>query len=467
MIRRAALAAAAAIALPLSAHEVVGVATRMRPPAVQIPASGAGRSWTKTRAGLREVYLEGEPESIGAAQARMLRDRMIADEDRLWTDYRRYVPWWIARVGIEDLSRLRYRNLDRGIPEDRRRELAAQSLAFDPDPFLFEMPTYNRMVFLHALYDIALSFEHSPLIGCTSFALGPERTEDGHVIAARAFDMETDDVLDRDKAVFLVRERGAVPFASVAWPGFVGVVTGMNAEGVFMVVHGGRAREPRTQGMPVAFSLRQALEHAHDADEAVAILSAQDVMVSHIVFVADGAGRLAVVERAPGVQAYVRRASGTIVVTNDFQGPLATDPKNLQVRTSTTSLARAERAGELLSSVPPQGGSPVVALRILRDHGCSSGSCELGDRRSIDALIATHGVVADATARLLWVGVGPHLSGKFVRIDLREMLSPDRAPAGDDDPETLPEDPILFDGRYERAMQRRAHEAGRAPDVGR
>ena len=32
------------------------------------------------------------------------------------------------------------------------------------------MPTYQRMMFLYSLYDISLPLEHSPLIGCTSFA---------------------------------------------------------------------------------------------------------------------------------------------------------------------------------------------------------------------------------------------------------------------------------------------------------
>jgi hypothetical protein len=444
-------------ALPAAAHGVVALTTRIVPPHVQLPAPGAHRSWTRVRAGLRQVYLEGSPEAIGASETRLLLDRMIANEERLWSDYDRYVPWWIARVAIEDLSRVRYRSVDRGIPDARRRELAAQSLAFDPDPFTPHMPTYQRMVFLHALYDIALSFEHSPLIGCTTFALGPSMTRDGHVVVARTFDMETDDVLDRDKAVFLVLEDGAIPFASVAWPGFVGVVTGMNREGVFTVVHGGRAGKPRAEGMPVAFSLREVLQRAHDTDEGVAILRTQEVMVSHIVFVGDRTGRFAVVERAPGVQPFVRETSERAIVTNDFGGPLAGDPKNREVRASTTSVARAERIGQLLAGLAPGTGSPRAALDILRDHGCAQGGdCELGDRRAIDALIATHGVVADTTDRVLWVAAGPHLSGRFVRLDLQTLLTRDHDPDSDPEPDTMPEDPILEDGRYERAKHHKA-----------
>jgi isopenicillin-N N-acyltransferase like protein len=440
----------------LFAHASIGLVTRVDPPRIELPGPKASHGWTRTRAGLREVFLQGSPEEIGVEHARLMRNRMIANEVELWSEYERYVPWWIARVGIVDWSLLRYRTLDQGIPEARRRELAAEALAFDPDPLAARMATYQRMVFLHSLYDIALPLEHSPLIGCTTFALAPEATADGHVIVARAFDFEAGEAVDRDKAVFLVREDGAIPFASVAWPGFLGVVTGMNAEGVVMVVHGARARDPATEGMPVAFSLREALEHGRSTAEVVRILRSQRVLVSHIVFVADAHADFAIVERAPGIEPYVRRASASIGVTNHFEGPLAADPKNVRVRKSTTSVARRERLDELLERVDARSATPEGALAILRDHRCAGGvPCDLGDRRTIDALIATHGIVADLTAGVLWVGVGPNLSGKFVRLDLRALLAPDRDASNDPEPDALPEDPILLDGRRDRALLHR------------
>ncbi len=430
--------------LPLLTHVSVIALCRFDPPHVDLPAAQSSQSWAKVRDGIREVYLQGSPEAIGAAHSRLLRDRMIADEALLWSEYERYVPWWIARIGIEDWSRLRYRHLDRNLPEERRRELAAEALGFQPDPFAPRMATYDRMVFLYALYDIALPLEHSPLIGCTSLALDPTATANGHTLVARAFDFEAGEMFDRDKAVFLVRQDGRIPFASVAWPGFSGVVTGMNAQGLVVVVHGARAGDPSADGLPVSFALRSVLERAHDADDAVEVLREQRVMVSHIVFVADGAGHFAVVERAPGAPIYVRRSNRSIAVTNHFEGPLADDPKNVRVRETTTSVARRVRADELLAAVAPASATPASVLRMLRDHKCAGdANCRLGDRRAIDALLATHGIVADATSRVLWVSAGPALSGKFVPFDLRAMLTPDGVPAMDPEPQTLPDDPVV------------------------
>jgi isopenicillin-N N-acyltransferase-like protein len=449
-------------ALP-ALHASIDLATRLRPPPVALPAPATIRSWAQERAGVNEVYLQGSPEAIGAAHARWLGEHMRAGEAELWREYRRLVPWWIARIGIEDYSRLRFRNVEHGVPGARKREIAAEALAFQPDPFSDHMPTYQRLMFLYALYDIALPLETSPLIGCTSFALDPEETADGHSLVARAFDFEAGDSFDRDKAVFLVREDGAIPFASVAWPGFVGVVTGMNAEGVVVTVHGGRARDSVADGTPVAFSLREVLQRAHDTSEAVEILRAQRVMVSHIVFVADGAGHFAVVERAPREPAYVRdtKTRGTLAVTNHFEGPLASDPRNLRVRAVTTTLARRARVDQLLAEVAPHTATPRTVLAILRDHACvGDDACTLGDRRSIDALIATHGIVADATDRVLWVSSGPHLMGRFVKLDLRVLLAPDLDPSAIPEPETMPEDPVLRDPRWT------AGEIGAHPAVG-
>ena len=143
------------------------------------------------------------------------------------------------------------------------------------------------------------------------------------------------------------------------------------------------------EGEPVVFALRDVLERAHDVDEAVALLKTQPVMVSHLVLVADAKGRSAIVERAPDVVATVRTPSDPdrVPLTNHFEGPLASDPKNLAVLAKTTTGARRERLDEILRKIGPHEADVPRAVAILRDHDCAKGvSCPLGDRREIDAL---------------------------------------------------------------------------------
>jgi len=460
------LAALAVVVLaPIAAHFYVESATRLEPPpirAVRVTVDErdgvrrAGRSFTVKR-GVRVAHLAGSPEEIGAAHATLLREGMVANEEIMWAGFREVIPFTPARTLLFDLGRWRYRDVEAGFPEARRREIAAQARAFDPDPFAVHMPGYSRMVFLHSLYDIAIGFEHSPLLGCTAFGLGPALTADGHALFARAFDFEAADVFDRDKVVFVVREDGALPYASVAWPGLGGVLTGMNAEGVALSVNGGRAREPSTRGVPVALSLRAVLAEARSTEEAALLLSRQEVMVSHIVFVGDAKGDFAVVERAPGEAAHVRRSGGEgrIAVTNHFDGPLGRDPKDAHVRATTSSLARRARVEELVKAVAPASATPRSAVAMLRDHACAGGeSCALGDRRAIDAFIATHGVLFDLTAKAAWVSEGPHLSGRFVKIDLGEIVSREEGVVPKDELETIAADEVMGDGRYEEGRAR-------------
>ena len=461
------IALAALIGAPILAHYAIVATTAFSAPKIALPDEKmvehdgirhVGPAYEMQRDGVREAYLEGTPEQLGERDARLLGDRMVADENELWGTFAHFVPLSPLRTLIIDISRVQYRHIEDNVPEPRRRELAAAADAMQPDPNASHMPTYERIVFLHSVYDISLSFEHSPLIGCSAFALGPAMTKNGHVLVGRAFDMEIGDVFDRDKVVYFVRENGRIPYASVAWPGLTGVLTGMNLDGVTILVNGARAGEPRTKGMPVVFSLRETLQSAHDTDEAVAVLSKQDVMVSHIVFVADAKGNFAVVERAPGHPAFVRRTFADpqrVAVTNHFEGDLKDDPKNLWVRQHTTTLARRARLDEMLGALAPASVDPTSAVGMLRDHQCAKGeACALGDRREIDALIATHGVVADATDKVLWVSKGPHLSGEFVRFDLNETFAKDHDPASEPPPETIAADPILADGRYEEGRKR-------------
>ncbi len=458
--RQALLALVGLLALLLVAHVAIGVAARMTPPEVEIPAGEVRRegsdltvfrrSHARQRGKILEIGLAGDPVEIGAAHVALARAQMLENEGVLFDRFQETVRSPPLRAVLLDLAQVRYRTLDSQLSNARRFELAAMAAALRPDPYSGWFPTYQRQVYLNALYDMALSFEHSPLVGCTTFVLAQEAAADGGALLARAFDFEVDEVFDRGKAVFLVREVGQIPFGSVAWPGLVGVMSGMNLEGVAVVVHGGRAGAPQAQGEPVLHGLRRVLGTATNAEEAVAALGERDVMVSHIVVVADSAGRAASVERVPGAEPHVRWLPSRAVVTNHLEGPAAGDEKNQWVRANTSTLPRRQRGDELVAAL--QGhGTVRDAVRLLRDRrGVGGAQLELGDRRAIDALIATHGVVMDTHRRVLWVSESPHLLGRFVAFDLRRLLADGYDPSLPDELESVPADPLLTSGEYDQ-----------------
>ncbi len=429
------LAGAGALGALALVHPIIVFATRMLPPPVSVPGDTArpdpaqpdlmrvGVSWARHRGKIWEVSLSGSPEQIGGHLVALLRPEMLANEAVLWRDLETMVPSPLTRFLLFDIARIRFRNIDQRMSDRYRREIAVASSALAPDPWEERIPSYQRMVYLHSLYDVSLSFEHSPLIGCSSFALSGDAAERGHTMLARTFDFEAGKVFDEHKAVFLVHENGRIPYASVAWPGLVGAVTGMNAAGLALVVHGGRAREAHSSGEPLVHTMRDVLAEAQSTREAIELLAKREPMVSHILMLADATGDVAIVERVPGELQFVRRGSTKMALTNHFEGRWADDPANVQVKRETSTLARRTRLDELLGRLGP-AATVEDAIAILRDkRGVGDQYLPVGDRRAIDSLIATHGVVMDVTARVIWVSEGPHLAGRFVRFDVGRLLA--------------------------------------------
>jgi isopenicillin-N N-acyltransferase like protein len=442
-------------------HVAVGRAARLMPPKVALPTLQAslptdsvrryGPAYVRKVGSILQVGLSGDPETIGFSHAHLLYPEMVENEGVLLGRFKDQVPMRAARSFLLDLAQLRYRHVDQEMSSARLREIAAGAQGFQPDPYAELFPTFQRFVYLNALYDISLSFEGSPLIGCTTFTFDGPATADGSGLLARAFDFEVDDIFDRRKAVFFVRETGKIPFASVAWPGLVGVVSGMNLEGVAVVVHGGRAREPQAVGEPVVHALRRVLSEARTTADAARLLAERAPMVSHIVIVTDAHGHSATIERAPGFKDAVRFLPSRAATTNHFESALKDDPKNQRVRAKTSTLPRRARADRLLADLPQNVAiTPSLAANLLRDRNAADGSAlPLGDRRAINALIATHGVIMQTGTRVLWVSESPHLLGQFRAFDLQRLLAPDYDPATDTTTgETLPEDVLLSSGDY-------------------
>jgi hypothetical protein len=303
-------------------------------------------------------------------------------------------------------------------------------------------------MFYHSLHDITQGLEHSPLLGCSAFA--STQSLSGHLLVGRNFDFEGPEIFDREKAIIFFKPKGKIPFASVAWVGMSGVVTGLNAEGIYVSVNAARMDDKGQDGMPVQILMRQMMEEARSIDDVVKLVKATPVMVPDFYLVADGkTGESAVIERSPK-RIEVRRSHDSIVLTNHALAPaFQGDAENDRLKRYLTSGARYRRLDELVKKWRGQL-DPKKVLEILRDKkGAGGVDLGLGNRNSLDALIATHSVVVDATSLVIWVGEGPHLLGKFRAFDLRRELlgEADRPPPAD-----LPEDATAQTDEYRRYL---------------
>jgi tetratricopeptide (TPR) repeat protein len=417
------------------------------------PRAVIGHSWVSRERGIWEYHLSGEPFEMGYAHSRLGNRLLMETEDYMFSELKRYVPSRLARFLIRASVRFRYRRLPDALTEDQKLELLGLShgaLDLHSD-FL---PIYHRMLFYHALHDITQTLEHSPLLGCTAFAAAGGATLSGHLFIGRNFDFEGPPIFDRDKAVLFYRPRGKIPFASVAWTGMIGVVTGLSTEGIFVSVNAARSDDKGSEGMPVELLLREVLENSRSLKEAIEILGRHKVLVPDFYLIGDGkTGEAVVVERTPTRLEVRRPKDGLLPLANHgLTKAMTADRKNLRLRDYTTSAARMARLEELLNHHRGSIDARRV-LEILRDkRGTGGVPLSLGNRNAIDALITTHSVVADATGLVLWVGAGPHALGRYVPFDLRkELLGEDRPGLLD-----LPEDPVLHSEEYrayEQAQQ--------------
>ena len=455
-LARGGLGAIAAVFVFLMMYLVFLRMTRIEPPRIDaavreaaekpLTVQGArayvGDSWLGRERGIWEAHLNGEPYQLGWAQGRLGNRLFLETEDYMFGEMARYVPSKIALWLIRVFARMQYRHIGDLLPPERAEEIAGLARGVDDLHGDF-LPIYHRLVFYHGLHDITQGLEHSPLLGCSAFAASGPASTNGHLIIGRNFDFEGPEIFDREKAILFFKPRGKIPFASIAWLGMSGVITGLNAEGIYVSVNAARSDDKGGEGMPVEILVREIMEQAHSIDEVVALVKKTPVMVPDFYLVGDGkTGESAVLERTPRRLEVRRsnRADGTIVLTNHaLSQTFAADAENDRLKRYMTSGARYKRLDELVKHWRGQI-DPKKTLEILRDKkAAGGGELGLGNRNALDAIIATHSVVVDASALTIWVSSGPHLTGRYIGFDLkRELAGESTRPQ----PADLPEDPV-------------------------
>ncbi len=122
---------------------------------------------------------------------------------------------------------------------------------------------------------------------CSGFAISGSATKDGTLYHGRVLDYGCDWRLQESAVLTIAQPEGLIPFANVTYAGFVGSVTGMNAEQVSIGEMGGRGLG-HWAGVPMSFLVRMALEEATTLDEAIAVFRDNPRTCEYYYVVADG-----------------------------------------------------------------------------------------------------------------------------------------------------------------------------------
>jgi isopenicillin-N N-acyltransferase-like protein len=389
-----------------------------------------GRSWLARRGGLWVMHLEGSPAELGDAHAH-LAGRLFRNIDRrideiLGERYRGLIESWAELM----LLRWDYREADLPLDPAHRTELSALSAAL-PDDGEAELRPYHRLFLYQSFFDLTQRLQDTFVEG-SMFAVAPRATsgglESGNLIVGRTLSVEFGPEFEADRTVTFYYPDGKYPFVSVGWAGMIGVVTGINARGIFVAANPARTDDAReTESVPLPLVLRQVLEEADTLEQAVAILEAAQLRTAGVILIGDGVQRKAVVmeasPRAGDDSRLVRGDDEQVVWATDHmvRDVYEADAHNERIRRTSSSGYRYDRLTELLDN--PGSFTPEDAVRVLRDRaGHDNAELGLGNRNALENLHTTQSVVVDATSMVLWVAEGPSNLGRYRAFDLRHLL---------------------------------------------
>ncbi|SDE81364.1 C45 family autoproteolytic acyltransferase/hydolase [Epilithonimonas hungarica] len=386
---------------------------------------------TKNKQQLWELYIKGNPLQLGYNNGALTQDLMQKQEDIFFSKVEGFVPSKFKQKLLRSFLKWYNRKMYLNVREDFQAELYGLS-QYSSDKYNFIAPKYLRSLYLHGAHDIGHAMQDLMMVGCSSLAVWNENTEDGDLLIGRNFDFYVGDDFAKNKLIEFVEPEKGIPYMSVSWPGMIGVVSGMNKEGVTVTINAGKSKIPLTAKTPISFVTREILQYAKNIEEAIAIAKKRKVFVSESILVGSANDKNAVIiEVSPdNFGVYKVENSSKIFCTNHFQSDAYKDDKRNQKHIlESHSEYRYEKLQELLNENPKL--NPEKMASILRDRsGLKGEKIGFGNEKALNQLLAHHAVIFSPEKKLVWVSSNPYQLGEFVCYDLTEIFSDKRSKTG-------------------------------------
>ncbi len=249
------------------AFEVLAPATSLRePPRLPKTVPNGELRWVADQ---RLVLLSGTPEQIGTAHGLLLSEQLRRNLDSVL-----YLMSCVTALQdgkwLWDELRQAYQRLAPHIPEDHRIEADAIAQAMGID-----------------VEKLRLASVFPELFHCSGFGLFGQATTDGKLYHGRILDYMTMIGLQDAACVFVVAPKGKIPFANIGYAGYVGCVSGMNAEQISLGEMGGGG-EGKWDGVPMGHLMRKAMEDCSTLEEVKKLWSRSARTCEYYYVFADG-----------------------------------------------------------------------------------------------------------------------------------------------------------------------------------
>ncbi|RNA61275.1 acyl-CoA--6-aminopenicillanic acid acyl-transferase [Chryseobacterium nematophagum] len=387
---------------------------------------------TKNKQQLWELYIQGNPLQLGYNKGALTQNLMLRQEEIFFSKVESFVPSKFKQKILGKFLKWYNRKMYLNVRDEYQVELYGLS-QYSSEKYDFIAPRYLRNLYLHGAHDIGHALQDLAIVGCTSLAVWDANSEDGDLLIGRNFDFYVNDEFAKNKVIEFVEPNEGIPYISVSWPGMIGVVSGMNKEGITVTINAGKSKIPLAAKTPVSLVTREILQYATNIDEAIAIAKKSKVFVSESILIGSAHDRKAVIiEISPNnFGLYYAKNSSKIFCTNHFQSEAYKNDKiNQKHILESHSEYRYKKLEELLEEHKKLDPEKMAA--ILRDQsGLNHRRIGYGNEKAINQLQAHHSIIFSPEKKMVWVSSSPYQLGEYVCYDLNVIFSEKRLQNGE------------------------------------
>ena len=383
-----------------------------------------GNNWIrKSKSGLWEMYIEGEAFERGVINGKLSKELIYTQESAFNDQICKLVPSSFYRNFLKYFIAWFNRDLDDNISEEYKLEIYGESKSASPE-FDYIGSAYQRIMNYHAAHDIGHALQNMAMVGCSSFATWNGKSQDSLLIVGRNFDFYVGDKFAENKIVLFCNPKEGYKFMSVTWGGMIGVVSGMNMEGITVTINAAKSAIPSGAATPISLLARKVLQYAKNIDEAIKIIKDSKTFVSESFLIGSANDNKAVlIEKTPNSFDVYDPNGNFITCTNHYQGAeLSKEIPNQVQMNQSASVYRFERLTELLSKVDKN--TPKETVSILRNKlGLHDKFIGLGNEKALNQLICHHSIVFEPQRKLVWISASPWQLGEYVAYDLNKIFA--------------------------------------------
>ena len=318
--------------------------------------------------GLYEMRVCGGPFERGEAIGKLGEDLLYQQEKAFADKLFEMVPSSRYRAFLHYFITIFNRRMGASVPLEYRQEIKAMSASCTHEFDEFGSP-YERQMQYHSAHDIGHVMQDYMLVGCTSFAVWGRESADSSLLMARNFDFYMGEEFAKNKLVLFEKPDSGYAYVSVTWPGMLGVVSGMNTQGLAVTINASKLEVPSSSATPISILVKSILQYASNIEEAETIAASFKTFVCESILVGSANdGRAVIIEKTPS-------AMGIYSPEGDYASSRMTTASSVNMVSQLGGAAESVRRGVVSSSAAD-----------VSSHGCGSGTGWLADFSSGDSV---------------------------------------------------------------------------------